>query len=64
MRKTSVRKTKDDLLKDYEDKLNKGYNLADYFLTIGVDPDIFLSPWLYESPIEELNTTYSEQLKP
>ena len=64
MRKTSVRKTKEDLLKDYEDKLNKGYNLADYFLTIGVDPEIFLSPWLYESPIEELNTTYSEQLKP
>ena len=41
-----------------------GYNLVDYFLTIGVEPEIFLSPWLYESPIEELNTTYREQLRP
>ena len=59
-----MRKTKDQLIKDFEEKLNLGYNFVDYFLTIGVQPEIFLSPWLYESPIEELNTTYKEQLKP
>ena len=64
MRKSSDRKTKEKLAKDFEEKLNMGYNLVDYFLTIGVEPEIFLSPWLYESPIEELNTTYREQLRP
>ena len=64
MRKSSVRKTKEQLIKDFEEKLNLGYNFVDYFLTIGVQPEIFLSPWLYESPLEELNSTYKEQLKP
>ena len=64
MRKSSFRKTKEQLIKDFEEKLNLGYNFIDYFLTIGVPPEIFLSPWLYESPIEELNSTYKEQLKP
>ena len=64
MRKSSFRKTKEQLIKDFEEKLNLGYNFVDYFLTIGVQPEIFLSPWLYESPLEELNSTYKEQLKP
>ena len=64
MKKSIAKKTNDQLLKDFENKLNLGYNLVDYFLTIGVEPEVFLSPWLYESPIEELNTTYKEELQP
>ena len=58
------RKNKDELLKELEDKLNLGYNFVDYFLTIGVNPNIFQEKWLYESNISELNNKYKEELKP
>ena len=47
-----------------EQKLNEGYNLVDYFLTIGVNPSIFKNTWLYESDISILNTKYKEYIKP
>ena len=58
------RKNKDELLKEVEDKLNLGHNFVDYFLTIGVDPNIFKEKWLYESNISELNNKYKDELKP
>ena len=58
------RKNKDELLKQFEDKLNLGHNFVDYFLTIGVNPNIFQEKWLYESNISELNNKYKEELKP
>lgn len=58
------RKSKEDLKTEFERKLNEGHNLVDYFLTIGVNPDIFINQWLYESSIQELNSKYKEQLKP
>ena len=64
MRKSSFRKTKEDVLKDFQEKLNSGYNFVDYFLTIGVDPKIFLNQWLYETSLEDLNLIYKEQLNP
>ena len=64
MRKSSFRKTKEDVLKDFQEKLNSGYNFVDYFLTIGVDPKIFLNQWLYETTLEDLNLIYKEQLNP
>ena len=47
-----------------EQKLNEGYNLVDYFLTIGANPSIFKNTWLYESDISILNTKYKEYIKP
>ena len=64
MRRLSIRKTKEQLIKDYQEKLNLGYNFVDYFLTIGVDPEIFLNQWLYDSSLEELNSLINDQLKP
>jgi hypothetical protein len=64
MRKSSFRKTKEDVLKDFQEKLNLGYNFVDYFLTIGVEPEIFKNQWLYETSLEELNLLYKEQLQP
>ena len=64
MKRTNTTKTNEEFIKDFQDKLNLGYNFVDYFLTIGVKPEIFLNQWLYESSIEELNSTYKEQLMP
>ena len=64
MKKANLRKTKDQLIKDYQEKLDLCYNLVDYFLTIGVEPQIFQNQWLYDASIEELNTIYAEQLQP
>ena len=58
------RKNKDELVKELEDKLNLGHNFVDYFLTIGVNPNISQEKFLYESNITELNNKYKEELKP
>ena len=58
------KKPSEQLFKNIEDKLNEGYNLVDYFLTIGSNPSIYQNTWLYESDISILNTKYKDQLKP
>ena len=45
-----------------KDELNKASNFIDYFLIIGVDPNIFKNEWLYTSDFDELNKR--EELKP
>ena len=53
--------------KEYQnlvEELNKANNLLDYFLVIGVPPDIFLQNWLYQSSLEELNSKYKKELEP
>ena len=64
MKGVNQRKTLEQLVKDYQEKLDLGYNLVDYFLTIGVEPEIFQNQWLYDASLEELNTLYSEHLQP
>ena len=64
MKRSNTRKTKEESIKDFQEKLNLGYNFVDYFLTIGVNPDIFKNQWLYESSIDELNSIYKEHLMP
>ena len=44
--------------------LNNANNLIDYFLVIGVPPEIFEKLWLYNSDIDELNTKYQKELFP
>ena len=52
------------LFKNINDKLDLGYNLVDYFITIGSNPSIFRNAWLYESDLNTLNTKYKENIKP
>ena len=53
--------------KEYQnlvEELNKANNLLDYFLVVGVPPDIFLKNWLYQSSLEDLNSKYKKELEP
>ena len=45
-------------------ELNKANNLLDYFLVIGVPPEILVKNWLYQSTIDELNSKYKKELEP
>ena len=47
-----------------KDELNKANNLIDYFVVIGVPPQVFQKSWLYKSDLEELNTKYQKELEP
>ena len=47
-----------------KDELDKANNFIDYFLVIGVEPEIYKNEWLYEHDIDELNKNYKEQLEP
>ena len=60
-------KEKDQNEKEYQkiiDELNKANNLLDYFLIIGVPPEIFTQLWLYQTDVEDLNTKYKKELEP
>ena len=63
-RRSILRKTIQESVDELKTKLDTGHNFVDYFLTIGLDPEISLNPWLYEASIYELNTTYKEYLSP
>jgi len=63
-RRATLRRTLQESVVDFQKKLDEGHNLVDYFLTIGLDPEISLKPWLYEASINQLNTTYKEYLSP
>ena len=59
----------EDSLEDEEyiklkDELDKANNFIDYFLVIGVEPEIYKKEWLYENDINELNKEYKQFLKP
>ena len=47
-----------------KDELDKANNFIDYFLVVGVDPEIYKNNWLYECDADELNKKYKEQLEP
>ena len=63
-RRATLRRTLQESVDHFQKKLDEGHNLVDYFLTIGLDPEISLKPWLYEASINQLNTTYKEYLSP
>ena len=50
--------------KKMKEELNKGTNFIDYFLTIGLDPEIFNQDWLYNNELDDLNENYKDKLKP
>ena len=48
-------------LKEESDKAN---NFIDYFLVIGVEPEIYKKDWLFENDLDELNKKHKEELEP
>ena len=51
------KKEKEQNEKEYQnlvEELNKANNLLDYFLVIGVSPEILNQSWLYQTDIDEL----------
>ena len=47
-----------------KDELDKANNFIDYFLVVGVEPEIYKNDWLYKCDVDELNKKYKEQLEP
>ena len=52
----------DNNFQQIKEELNKASNFIDYFVIVGVEPNIFKNKWLYNSTFEELNK--KEELKP
>ena len=50
--------------KHLQEELDKANNLVDYFLTIGLEPNIYLNKWLYENDVNTLNTKYIKRMQP
>ena len=55
---------KDDDYLFLKEELDKANNLVDYFLILGLDPNIFLNDWLYENDLDKLNELYKDKLQP
>ena len=53
----------DDYIK-LKEELDQANNLIDYFLILGLEPNIFMNKWLYENDLDTINKVYKEQLKP
>jgi len=57
-----MRKTNDDYLNNLKTELDKGNNLIDYFLTIGISEEIIFNNFLYENDLATLSS--SDLIKP
>ena len=53
----------DDYIK-LKEELDKANNLIDYFLILGLEPNIFMNKWLYENDADILNKVYKDKLQP
>ena len=45
-------------------ELDKGNNFIDYFLVIGLEPEIYKNNWLYTEELETINVKYKDEIKP
>ena len=55
---------KDEDFKHLKEEMDKANNLIDYFLIVGVDPEIYKNDWLYNCGYEELKKKYKNKLEP
>ena len=53
-----------DDFKNLKAELDKGYNFIDYFLVIGLEPDIYKNDWLYNLNFDELIEKHKDDIKP
>ena len=56
--------TDDKNFEHMKEELDKANNFIDYFLVVGLPPNIFLENWLYESDIDGLNEKFKESFQP
>ena len=50
--------------KQFKEDLDKGTNFIDYFLIIGISPEIFFDDKIYECDLDELKIKYKDKLEP
>ena len=50
--------------KEIKEKLDKGNNFIDYFLIIGLEPNIYKNKWFFTEELETINEKYKEEIKP
>ena len=50
--------------KKIKQELDKGYNFIDYFLVIGLEPEIYKNDWLYKEDLETIKENHKEEIKP
>ena len=50
--------------KEIKEKLDKGNNFIDYFLIIGLEPDIYKNEWLFNEDLEVIKEKYKEEISP
>jgi len=50
--------------KKLKEDIDNGINFIDYFLIIGISPEIFFDDQIYEYSLDELKTKYEDKLKP
>ena len=55
---------KNEDFKKIKQELDKGYNFIDYFLVIGLEPEIYKNKWLYEEEYENIIDKHKNEIKP
>ena len=50
--------------KQFKEDIDKGINFIDYFLIIGISPEIFFDDKIYECDLDELKTKYKDKIIP
>ena len=50
--------------KKLKEELNKGNNFIDYFLVMGLEPEIYKNNWLFEEDFEEIQQKHQNDIKP
>ena len=53
-----------DDFKKIKSDIDKGYNFIDYFLVIGLEPEIYKNKWLYEQDYKEIKEKHKDDIKP
>ena len=54
----------DDDYINLKEELDKANNLIDYFLVLGLEPNIAMNKWLYQNDLDNLKKLYKDKLKP
>ena len=50
--------------KKLKEELDKGNNFIDYFLVMGLEPDIYKNSWLFEQDFDEIQQNHQNDIKP
>ena len=62
--KKKINLEEDKEYKKLKEDIDNGTNFIDYFLVIGISPEVFFDDKIYECDFEELKTKYKEKLEP